>query len=908
MDSATLLAVALAVLCIILVTLVMREQKKAGSSGGSKASSSAQDEQQARRDASILQGLNRLPVQILYATKTGTARRFAEDIRREAFAFNVSGFHFAVTATDLAQYNVENMVDERLVIVLLPTYTGGTPPPTGVGLMEHLRDMLTDFRVDRNALQKLRFAVFGLGSKVYLQSADGADHWCRAAVELYDGLQGLGAEPLCELGKGDDTDDMEAAFKGWLTQLWPSLCEVYAEECGDPEAAAAAKAAAAEGATRYGQQDGAEEEGGCGSSSCACGKKSGGSGEGGCCQSGDGGGSGSCSCGGHGKQKEWLPLKEHRRRKRAAAEAAQREAAVAAARAAALASAASQAGGSGSGSGSGGAGASAGGGEAGEGGDEWTEEDAINERILQESDRMLAAMEAVESKKKSSAGAGIAELVDSDDEGEGTEDEGDTSEAAIARRKLAAAAAARARGGSGGGEGLVDLEDMGSVIARAVEERKKEEEDSARGAAVRDMITPAQRKALTKEGYKIIGTHSAVKLCRWTKAQLRGRGGCYKHTAYGAYCNESTVLAVVVEPAVTHSYTHSPSLCYAGITSYQCMEMTPNLSCANKCTFCWRHHRNPVGREWRWRTDEPELIVSEAIAKHTAMINEFKGTPGVKMDRWQEAFTVRHCALSLVGEPIFYPHINRLLRLLHERRISSFLVTNAQFPEAIETLEPVTQLYVSVDAATKETLRAIDRPLFHDFWERFMRSLDLLASRALSRTVFRMTLVKGGNMAPEHLDAYMELVQRGKPDFIEIKGVTWCGKSDASDMTMANVPWHAEVRAYCQALADRTGGEYELACEHAHSCFVLLAKKQFKIDGQWHTHINYDRFHELVARWHATGGKATFTALDYCAPTPHWALFGAEEEGFDPVEMRHRRKADGGVTEIDYKPSESGCG
>jgi wyosine [tRNA(Phe)-imidazoG37] synthetase (radical SAM superfamily) len=29
------------------------------------------------------------------------------------------------------------------------------------------------------------------------------------------------------------------------------------------------------------------------------------------------------------------------------------------------------------------------------------------------------------------------------------------------------------------------------------------------------------------------------------------------------------------------------------------------------------------------------------------------------------------------------------------------------------------QLYVSVDAATKEKLKAIDRPLFSDFWERF---------------------------------------------------------------------------------------------------------------------------------------------------------------------------------------------
>ena len=44
----------------------------------------------------------------------------------------------------------------------------------------------------------------------------------------------------------------------------------------------------------------------------------------------------------------------------------------------------------------------------------------------------------------------------------------------------------------------------------------------------KEMLTPQVRKSLTKQGYKIIGGHSAVKICRWTKAMLRGRGGCYK--------------------------------------------------------------------------------------------------------------------------------------------------------------------------------------------------------------------------------------------------------------------------------------------------------------------------------------------------------------------------------------------
>ena len=73
-----------------------------------------------------------------------------------------------------------------------------------------------------------------------------------------------------------------------------------------------------------------------------------------------------------------------------------------------------------------------------------------------------------------------------------------------------------------GSEDDMDVEDVGG-------------DGSARdpNAPKPEMVTPKLRKALTKQGYKILGTHSGVKLCRWTKAMLRGRGGCYKHAFYG---------------------------------------------------------------------------------------------------------------------------------------------------------------------------------------------------------------------------------------------------------------------------------------------------------------------------------------------------------------------------------------
>ncbi|ERE75419.1 putative tRNA wybutosine-synthesizing protein 1 like protein [Cricetulus griseus] len=425
---------------------------------------------------------------------------------------------------------------------------------------------------------------------------------------------------------------------------------------------------------------------------------------------------------------------------------------------------------------------------------------------------------------------------------------------------------------------LVDVEDLGNIMSPMKKEKREKAQQEEKAGVNRNpeksadsegraMITPALREALTKQGYQLIGSHSGVKLCRWTKSMLRGRGGCYKHTFYG-------------------------------IESHRCMEATPSLACANKCVFCWRHHTNPVGTEWRWKVDQPELILKEAIENHQNMIKQFKGVPGLKAERFEEGMEVKHCALSLVGEPIMYPEINRLLKLLHQHGISSFLVTNAQFPEEIRNLRPVTQLYVSVDASTKDSLKKIDRPLFKDFWQRFLDSLKALAAKIYvlpacpvhqeqQRTVYRLTLVKCWNV--EELQAYAELVSLGNPDFIEVKGVTYCGESAASSLTMANVPWHEEVVRFVQELVDLLP-DYEIACEHEHSNCLLIGHKKFKISGEWWTWIDYSRFQELVLQYEESGGSKTFSASDYMARTPQWALFGARERGFDPKDTRYQRK------------------
>lgn len=447
---------------------------------------------------------------------------------------------------------------------------------------------------------------------------------------------------------------------------------------------------------------------------------------------------------------------------------------------------------------------------------------------------------------------GSGEAVESGDEEEEAEDESDDSSSKPQKKSTKKSSTA-------------DVEDIGGKAPIPVDftttSSKAVQPSGPKAMVPKESPTYG---SLTKQGYSIVGTHSGVKICRWTKSALRGRGSCYKFSFYG-------------------------------IASHRCMEATPSLSCSNKCVFCWRHGTNPVGTTWRWQVDPPDMIFDGIKAEHYKKIKMLRGVPGVRAERFSEGMRIRHCALSLVGEPIFYPHINELLGMLHKEHISSFLVCNAQHPDQLAALGPVTQLYVSIDGSDKETLRRIDRPLHRDFWERFMRCMDILREkRDTHRTVFRLTLVKGFNI-DEEAEGYAKLVEQAQPSFVEVKGVTYCGTSTAAGagLSMQNVPFYEEVSAFVLALEaalKRRGLDYGIGAEHAHSCCILLAdRSRYYLpsspngERRWHTLIDYPKFFSLVE-----SGK-TFGPEDYVGEaTPEWAAWG--NGGFDPRDQRVDRK------------------
>ncbi|MBR9699277.1 4-demethylwyosine synthase TYW1 [Candidatus Woesearchaeota archaeon] len=319
------------------------------------------------------------------------------------------------------------------------------------------------------------------------------------------------------------------------------------------------------------------------------------------------------------------------------------------------------------------------------------------------------------------------------------------------------------------------------------------------------MLSDFAKKNLIKQQYRFVGNHSAVKVCLWTRKFLRNEGGCYKFTFYG-------------------------------IRSHQCLQMTTSMFCANRCTFCWRGQKAPVSKDWYGPIDDPKHIVEHAIDEQIGLLQGMGGNPKVpkKLHRsWED---VRHVALSLTGEPITYPRMNEILDEFHRRKISTFLVTNGQYPEQMEKVKNVTQMYISVDAPNKKLLKKIDRPLFDDYYERLLKCLDIMAKKKYRSTI-RLTIIKGQN--DSDLEGYKELIERGKPDFIEVKGYVHVGVS-IRILKKENMPYHAYVSEFAKKL-EKIMLDYEIVDDHKPSRVILFIRK----DKKQYRFIDFQKFFEL---------------------------------------------------------------
>ena len=293
------------------------------------------------------------------------------------------------------------------------------------------------------------------------------------------------------------------------------------------------------------------------------------------------------------------------------------------------------------------------------------------------------------------------------------------------------------------------------------------------------------KSILKKQHYEIVGEHSAVQICRWTKKSLRDEGVCYKEKFYG-------------------------------IKSHLCCQMTPAVMwCPNKCLHCWRSIELTLGSELSGKTDSPKEIIDGCILAQRKLLEGFnidknskkKQLSKANYEKYKEALEPMQFAISLSGEPTTYDKIGELIEELRKRNKTSFLVTNGLYPkkikELIEKKQLPTQLYISVNSPNEEMWKKFHRSTKTDGWERLNESLKLM-SQIKTRTVFRMNLIRNLNMEEEHIPQYAKLIQLAKPRFVELKGFMSVG-SARERLGYERMPTNLEMKNFSEKLAKETG-------------------------------------------------------------------------------------------------------
>lgn len=308
-------------------------------------------------------------------------------------------------------------------------------------------------------------------------------------------------------------------------------------------------------------------------------------------------------------------------------------------------------------------------------------------------------------------------------------------------------------------------------------------------------MDPERKEVLKRQGYRIVGEHSGVKLCHWTKASLTKGVGCYKQTFYG-------------------------------IESHRCLQMTPTVDACNLgCMFCWRTQE--WGSDSLVESDDPTFIVEESIQAQRELLSGYKGNPNVSKERFLEAWHPNQVAISLTGEPTLYRRLGEMIDEFKRRRMTTFLVTNGTTPAALRRMHAEgrlpTQLYVTVAAPNAEIYEKLMAPKSGNEFKKLRETLALLPTLP-TRTVIRHTLVEGWNLGWE--DEYAALDGLARPMFIECKGYSFVGESRLR-LRADNMPSHASIRRFAEKLAGHL--RYEIASEREDSRVVLLTE-----DGKLH--------------------------------------------------------------------------
>ncbi|RXN25944.1 nitric oxide inducible-like protein [Labeo rohita] len=144
---------------------------------------------------------------VLYATETGKSQSFAKKLN------TMMNCAFSSRVVCMEDYNFSELEKESLLIVVTSTFGNGDCPGNGESFKKQLLSL-------KNLRNKVRYCVFGLGSRMY-------PHFCAFAHAVDAKFAALGAIRVSPTGEGDELNGQDEAFSAWACAAFKDACKEF---------------------------------------------------------------------------------------------------------------------------------------------------------------------------------------------------------------------------------------------------------------------------------------------------------------------------------------------------------------------------------------------------------------------------------------------------------------------------------------------------------------------------------------------------------------------------------------------------------------------------------------------------------------------------------------------------------
>ena len=152
-------------------------------------------------------------IAIFYGSQTGTAEEFSQRLSKDSQRYKLKAVVYDPEECEMDELNqMVTEIPKSLAVFVVATYGEGDPTDNAIAFYDWLKE--------GPELTGLNYAVFSLGNKTY-------EHYQGFGRYVDKRLEELGGNRVCQIGEGDDNENIEEDFVAWRELFWDNVCDFY---------------------------------------------------------------------------------------------------------------------------------------------------------------------------------------------------------------------------------------------------------------------------------------------------------------------------------------------------------------------------------------------------------------------------------------------------------------------------------------------------------------------------------------------------------------------------------------------------------------------------------------------------------------------------------------------------------